>query len=53
MESTASAVFFVEMNIVKSYIWNRIVNNISIKYKNKAELISEENMNNNILNSLI
>ena len=53
MESTASAVFFVGMDIVKSYIYNRIVNNISIKYKNKAELISEGNMNDYILNSLI
>ena len=53
MESTASAVFFVGMNIVKNYIYNRIVNNIYIKYKNKAELMSEENMNKHILNSLI
>ena len=30
-----------------------IVNNIVIKYKNKLELISEENMNRHILNSLI
>ena len=30
-----------------------IVNNTVIKYKNKLELISEENMNRHILNSLI
>ena len=30
-----------------------IMNNTVIKYKNKQELISEENMNRDILNSLI
>ena len=29
------------------------MNYITIKYKNKPELISEENMNNHILNGLI
>ena len=45
--------FFVGINIVKNYIQNMIMNYTVIKYKNTLELISEENMNRHILNSLI
>ena len=38
MESTALAVFFVGVSIVKNYIYHEIVNNIIDKYKKYSRI---------------